>query len=225
MERGEKAVAEVVGFAATGFQIQPLDLWQQENLELKRRMGVEIPGEMLSAADLPEMLRTDIAGADCLILPDDGEGAIRPAELLKARFCELTGEALKLSLISTAVLLVILFVFYRRRAFHYALPIFASIAATAGMIGWCTGRLNFFHILCFFLIAGLGIDYVIFHNDSVQRNLKRMRKTVLTSALTSVIGFGMLAATSFEVTRSIGLTLACGLSFAYFFSLHFGNKS
>jgi predicted LPLAT superfamily acyltransferase len=81
--------------------------------------------------------------------------------------------------------------------------------------------LNFFHALCLFVFIGLGLDYTIFH---LSGSSKLLRRTVYFSFLTSLTGLGMLALTSFNVTRSMGITFAFGLFFCYFFSLRDGKN-
>jgi predicted LPLAT superfamily acyltransferase len=109
---------------------------------------------------------------------------------------------------------------FAKKSPRYILPTAAAVASTLGTMGWIGEPLNFFHSLCLFVFTGLGLDYTIFHLSNRSRTL---RKTVLFSFLTSLTGLGMLAFTSFSVTRSMGLTLALGLSFAYFYSLSGGN--
>ena len=86
-------------------------------------------------------------------------------------------------------------------------------------------QLTFFHALCFFVCTGLGLDYVIFHLEATaSATLPRTRRVVFVSFLTSASAFGLLALTSFPVTRAMGATLALGLFFAYFCSRCRANR-
>jgi len=152
-----------------------------------------------------------------------GQGAESPAGVTilepKAALSELfdayARETYRMLAISLGVLTVMLVVLFRTRSILYLLPIFAAAVATLGVLGWIGKPLNFFQALCFFVFTGLGLDYAIFHRGNPEPHT---RKVVLVSFLTSFVGLGMLAFTSFAVTSSMGVTLACGLGFAYYFS-------
>ena len=129
-------------------------------------------------------------------------------------------EAYRLLGISFVLLAALLAALFRRRFLACAGPVLAAAVATLGVLGWCGVRLTFFHALCFFVCTGLGLDYVIFHlgNPSL-----RTRRVVFVSFLTSAVSFGMLAFTSFPVTRAMGTALALGLFFVYLFSSCMGR--
>ena len=129
-------------------------------------------------------------------------------------------EAYRLLGISFALLAVLLAALFRKRFLAGVLPVASAALATLGVLGWCGVPLTFFHALCFFVCTGLGLDYVIFHlGDS----LPRTRRVVFVSFLTSAAAFGLLAFTSFPVTRAMGATLALGLFFVYLFSSCIGR--
>ena len=124
-------------------------------------------------------------------------------------------EAYRLLGISFVLLAALLAALFRRRFLACAGPVLAAAIATLGLLGWCGVPLTFFHALCFFVCTGLGLDYAIFHLGVPP---PRTRRVVFVSFLTSAVAFGMLAFTSFAVTRAMGVTLALGLFFAYLFS-------
>ncbi len=215
MAEGEKAVAAALGETGARFAVANLDAWQRENVALKAKMGVPLPGEFLTAADLPSFMTLKLPFGDGVILPADfgGQELDLRAEMVR-RFDAYAAETYQLLAISFAILIVLLAVIFRRRLFAYVMPIMAAVLSTAGVLGWMGETVNFFHLLCSFVLVGLGIDYTIFHRASFNTS-----RVVLFSFLTSLVGFGMLAFTSFEVTRSMGLMLGVGLFFAYLFSL------
>ena len=140
---------------------------------------------------------------------------IEPKRELMELFDAYAHEAYRLLGIAFAFLMVLLAALFRRRFFACAVPVAASALATLGVLGWCGVQLTFFHALCFFVCTGLGIDYVIFHlGDPAPRT----RQVVFVSFLTSAAAFGLLAFTSFPVTRAMGSTLALGLFFSYLFA-------
>ncbi len=139
-----------------------------------------------------------------------------PRATLERLFAQLFRSTLALLGASLAVLVALLLAVFRRRVLLYAAPMVASVAATGGMLGWLGLPLTSFTLLCFFVMVGLGLDYVIFHRGSPAPGTRR---TVLASFLSSLAGFGLLAFTEFPVTRAMGVTFAFGLLFAYVFSL------
>ncbi|MBR1588999.1 MAG: hypothetical protein IJ658_11820, partial [Kiritimatiellae bacterium] len=133
----------------------------------------------------------------------------RAVEDLFATFSSATMQLLGWSL---AVLAVLLMLVFRRRAVGYVASLAATFAATAGMLGWLGVPVTFFTLLCFFAVAGLGLDYAIFSRSSPAPSVRR---TVFFAFLTSFAGLGMLSFTDFAVTRAMGVTFACGLFFAW----------
>lgn len=128
-------------------------------------------------------------------------------------------ETYWLSLWSFAALIIILLITFKKQIFRTILPITCAFIATIGTLGWLNETITFFHVLAFFVFAGLGIDYAVFfaHNTSASR-------TVLYSFLTSFIGLGALSFTSFAVTRGMGMTIALGLAYSYIFAISFQPK-
>ena len=214
---GEKAVAAAFGESGTRFAVVDLRRWQVENAALKAKMGVEIPGEFLEASDLPDAMTLRLPWHDAVILPAAFDRyPIDFRQELTDLFDRYAKRSYRLLAESFAILLVLLVLIFRKRFFSFVAPIAAAVLATAGMLGWIGEPVNFFQLLCFFVLVGLGIDYTIFHKSVRRADTSRV---VLFSFLTSLVGFGMLAFTSFQVTRSMGITLGFGLLFAYFFSI------
>ena len=196
--------------------------------KLIRSMCVKANGRVLLVSPLP------IGESDCsqppqregrnLLRPPGASAAgvtiVEPKRELMSLFDAYAREAYRLLGISFVLLAVLLAALFRRRFLAAALPVAAAALATLGVLGWCGVQLTFFHVLCFFVCTGLGLDYVIFHlGDS----LPRTRRVVLVSFLTSAAAFGLLAFTSFPVTRAMGATLALGLFFVYLFSSCIGR--
>ncbi len=145
---------------------------------------------------------------------------VEPKRELISLFDAYAREAYRLLGVSFVLLAALLAALFRRRFLAAALPVAAAALATLGVLGWCGVRLTFFHALCFFVSTGLGLDYVIFHLGNPP---PRTRRVVFVSFLTSAAAFGLLAFTSFPVTRAMGATLALGLFLAYLFSSCIGR--
>ena len=250
MARGEAKFASLSGGGA-GLRIVNLTRWQKENAALKAKLGEEPGGVFLSAADLPAGLAFTREGEDFLVLPEAAASAIVGErgmsvdlrKLLQSLFARFMSE----SLVQAGVALTLLFVaavcVFRRRAFSVFLPPAAAAVLTFLSLVLMQEPITFFHLLCFFILIGLGIDYAIFHriaepNREVfpaevdwlripgEKGCLRLSNTpiVFFSFLTSLVGFGLLAFTSFPVTRGMGITLAIGLFWAYSLSLPLGDR-
>jgi predicted exporter len=77
--------------------------------------------------------------------------------------------------------------------------------------------ITFFHLLGLFIVIGLGMDYAIFHIN-MKKNAEL--RPVFYSFLTSFIGFGLLAFTSFFLIAAMGMILAIGIAVSYVVSLY-----
>ena len=179
--------------------------------KLVRSMCVKADGRVLLVSPMRQG-----EGGRSLTPQPPGVSVVEPKHELTNMFDAYAREAYRLLGISFVLLAAFLAALFRRRFLACALPVAAAALATLGVLGWCGVQLTFFHALCFFVCTGLGLDYVIFHlGDPAPRT----RRVVFVSFLTSAAAFGLLAITSFPVTRAMGATLALGLFFAYLFSL------
>ena len=217
LAEGERTVAAALG-GVRRLAVEDLRAWQERNAALKAKMGCAVPGDFLAAGDLPDWMTLAFGGTDYVLLPEGfGEHVVDPRRRLEELFDRVAGETYRQLAASLAVLVAVLAVLFRRRFAAFVAPVAAAIAATAGTLGWIGEPVGFFQLVCFFILAGLGIDYAVFHRGGTAD--AGVRRVVLFSFLTSLVGFGMLGFTSFPVTRTMGLTLGSGLAFAYLFSL------
>ena len=137
---------------------------------------------------------------------------LEPKRALEELFAGFSSATLHLLGFSALVLAVLLAVIFRKKAISYVLSLCATFAATAGVLGWLGTPVTFFTLLCFFAVAGLGLDYAIFSRNRANPDTER---TVFFSFLTSFVGLGMLSFTGFAVTRAMGTAFAVGLFFAW----------
>ena len=145
-----------------------------------------------------------------------GVEVLEPRATLERMFGTFTAATEVLLAWSFGAFALLLALAFGRRVLHYMAPVAMTLVATAGVLGWAGIPVTFFTYLCFFVLAGLGIDYAIFHLSAPS---PETRRTVLYAFLTSFVGFGMLSFTDFPVTHAMGVTFAVGLFFAYAFSL------
>jgi predicted exporter len=98
------------------------------------------------------------------------------------------------------------------------LPSALASAVTLGLFGWCGVPVNLFVLLALWLVLGLGVDYGIFLRHG-RTALPTAVLSVSLSAVTTLLAFGMLAASSTPFIRSIGLTLLFAISFSWLFAM------
>ena len=122
----------------------------------------------------------------------------------------------RLLAICAICLLALLTVFYKKRAIIYLMPSVLAILLSICILTWFGQPITFFHMLSFFIVIGLGLDYTIFNLNT---NTNEEMRPILFSFLTSFIGFGLLAFTSFLLIKSMGITLGLGLGLSYLISL------
>ncbi len=224
MARGEAKLSDVMGDTVSQLVLVPLVQWQEENAALKAKMGT-VPSTFLTPADLPLWMTLSLNGIDYIMLPKSvaGEG-YQPVDLkgaLADLFAALARETYVLLAISFGVFLVATLLVFRRRFIQLVTPVACAVVCTFATLAILGEAINFFQLLTFFILVGLGIDYSIFQRSDPT---PISRRVVFFSFLTSLAGFGFLAFTSFPVTHSMGLTLAIGLFFAYVFSLSNGDS-
>lgn len=238
MARGEAKFASLSG-ESTGLRLVNLTRWQEENAALKARLGEEPSGSFLTASDLPAGMAFTRGGDDFLVLPESAAEAIvgrsgTSVDLRKTLqdiFARFMGESRREAAYALVLLFVGALAVFGRRVLSIFFPPTAAVVLTLLTLGVLREPITFFHILCFFIIIGLGIDYAIFHQggDRPRAEGEKVGESfgpsiVFFSFLTSLVGFGLLAFTSFPVTRGMGLTLAIGLFWAYFLSLARGDR-
>ena len=115
-----------------------------------------------------------------------------------------------LLLLSHGVVLLTLWLRYRRGAWRAWLPTVIASALTLALLGWIGQPLQLFNVLALALLLGVGVDYGIFlleHQGDGSAWL-----AVVIGGATTWLSFGLLALSSTPALRSFGLTLAIGLA-------------
>ncbi len=138
------------------------------------------------------------------------------SETLTQHIEKYSHETYRLLAICAVCLIALLSLFYKKRAVIYLIPSVLAILLSMCVLTWFGQPITFFHMLSFFIVTGLGLDYTIFNLNT--DNSKEMRP-VMFSFLTSFVGFGLLAFTSFFLIKSMGITLGLGLGLSYLISL------
>lgn len=116
-------------------------------------------------------------------------------------------SALRLLVVAYAGIALFLLLFYRKLSALTVLIL--PLAATASVIVGFTVLgigLSLFHVMAFFLVLGLGLDYGIFVYTMDPDDSLSIR-AIFISAITSLLSFGLLALSSTPVVQGFGLTL------------------
>lgn len=124
---------------------------------------------------------------------------------------------LLLGVVGVVVLALLSYCYGFRAALGICGPVLAGISCVFGVLAAFGVPLTLFHVLACYLILGLGCDYAIFR-ASQQGSQTLPALAVGISFLTSWAMFGVLAFTSFSVTRDMGLAVSVGLTVAYVLS-------
>lgn len=173
------------------------------------------------------------------LLPDDPQllaktppawsRADSPVRLVsQTRFRQSMEQALQrdftrfLLLAASAVAVLLLVLFRRpRKALIAAVPVISALAALAGGMGLMDKGLTIYSLLSAVLAMGLCVDYGIFMTLRAEReHASSTDQAVLLSGLSTIIGFGALAAAQHPALHGMGLAvlfaLAGGLPAALF---------
>jgi predicted exporter len=91
----------------------------------------------------------------------------------------------------------------------------ALTLATLGLTGVSA---NLFNVLALLLVLGMGVDYAVFMREG-----RHARATVimaiLLAGLMTLLSFGLLAGSATPFIRSLGLTVALGVSYTFVLAL------
>ena len=201
----------------------------------KRRFKLNTNSKPISLSDYDGTLAGELLNS-MLVKTSSGYTAIVPltgtsnlnsklpngAEKLGARdfvnraFDSYLDSALRVLALCFCVVCIFFAFIFRSSVFRLIAP----IALSAGLVLfflWSLGSsINLFHVLAFYILAGIGIDYAIFHLSS---SSLETRSAVFLSFLTSFIGFAALIFTPFSAVSSMGFVLAVGLAGTYLISL------
>ena len=116
--------------------------------------------------------------------------------------------------VTCGVIFMILLLRYRlkKALLILAVPVIA-ISITILGLALLGEHLSLFHILPFFLLIGLGVDFgIFFAEDEAGQLSSSTLLTVLLSALTTLFSFGLLTLSTTSAIHSFGLSMLIGLS-------------
>ena len=129
-----------------------------------------------------------------------------------------------MSLVGLGLVFVFALLFWRYRNGKLAsaamLPAVLAAIATTAILGWMGTPLNIFHAIGLALVLSMGVDYGIFvvEGRASRTDAARSLVSVLTATVTTILSFGMLAVSSNPALRSLGTTIALGMTLAFVLS-------
>ena len=103
-----------------------------------------------------------------------------------------------------------------RRMPRVLAPPVLGIALTLATLGYLGQPLTLFHWMALMLVLGVGANYAVFLFEGEPHTTDRpgaMYASVLLSALTALLSFGLLSLSSLPALRDFGLTLLLGIGF------------
>lgn len=101
-----------------------------------------------------------------------------------------------------------------REAARMLYPPLVALTVTLGALGWLGVPLNVFSVVALILILGLGRDYAVFLREVGPRE-RSPALAVTLSALTTLIGFGLLALSVIPALHAFGLATGIGILASY----------
>jgi len=159
------------------------------------------------AASVEQAVVAAVPDADLLI----------PARLAAAGVTEIRAELLRLGGLSIVGILVLLTLLYRepRKVFAAVVPCVAAVVWTAGVLAWIDRPWNAVSTCSMVLILGLGLDYGVFMVEAATHGRRQATShAVLMSALTTVVGFGILISADSPALNGVGTATLVGVAAA-----------
>jgi len=139
------------------------------------------------------------------------------------------------TLVSFALIFVLLILYFRSITLGtmMLLPIGLAILATMGMDGWANVPFSQITSSIFGIIIGIGMDFSIHAGSEMRRELERgasyigaveathvhLAKLLFLTSITTVLGFLALQFANLSFLQDLGITLAFGILFAFFYSV------
>jgi predicted exporter len=133
-------------------------------------------------------------------------------EASNAMYADYLGEALRLSLAGVAAIVLLLALALRSalRLARVLAPLAAAVLLVVAGLALAGVKLTLLHLVGLLLIVAVGSNYALFFDRIGDAPEARTLASLALAALTTVIGFGVLALADVPVLRAIGATVAPG---------------
>ncbi|HEX2684135.1 MAG TPA: 1-acyl-sn-glycerol-3-phosphate acyltransferase, partial [Ferruginibacter sp.] len=152
---------------------------------------------------------------------NDEHVTVLDKQYLTNRFVEIiNSDFTKIALMTSLLVLIVLLLAYGRieLALVSFIPMFISWIWILGIMGMAGIQFNIINIIISALIFGLGDDYSLFIMDGLlqeyktgKKNLSSFKSSIILSAVTTVVGLGVLIFAKHPALRSIALISIIGI--------------
>ncbi len=134
---------------------------------------------------------------------------------------------LKTVLLATALVVVILLIFFRslKKTIMALLPTALALTTTAGLMGYLGISINLINFIIIPILIGIGLDDGIHIIDrfretgDIGQTLTSTGRSILLTTLTTCLGFGSLALAQYHVLSSMGMLTIIGVSSCFIYSV------
>jgi predicted exporter len=154
----------------------------------------------------------------------DGVRFVDPTGDLSALLGAYRHRALILIAVSTALMIPLLAARYGwRGAVRVMMPATAAIALTPPLLALVGVGFSFFAAMGLVLVLSIGTDYALFCVEDHQRDPATL-VSVCLAMLTTLLSFGVLAASDVAAVRAFGSTMLVGVGLAFILAPSVGEK-
>jgi predicted exporter len=116
-----------------------------------------------------------------------------------------------LLLLGYALVFAALWLRFRRQAWRALAPTLVSSLMAVAAVGLLGEPFQLFHVLALWLLLGMGVDYGIFLLEHPSRQAGEAWLAVGLGAVSTLLSFGLLAASSTPAIHGFGLAMAVGV--------------
>lgn len=194
---------------------------KMESLLMKRKDGWSAILPLRGVTDAESIAReiAVIPGAQAVLLDVKRES--------NALYRSYRQDALAYALLGAGAIVVLLFASLRapRRVFDVLAPLVAAVVAVTAVLAAGGRELSLFHLVGLLLVVAVGSNYSLFFDCQMPSSQDRERTIVslLFAALSTMIGFGVLAFSNVPVLNALGATVGMGAIMALAFSAILGR--
>lgn len=146
-------------------------------------------------------------------VPDEIPYSIYPNKLMQKIIDVYKTKTYKVLAISFVCLLGVLSFLYCKKVLLYIFPSILSLGCLITILSWMNIQITFLHLLSFFIVIGVGIDY------SIMNLSHGSTKAELCAFLSNLVCLVMFSFVDFQLISSIGFSLGIGLLLSFVFSL------
>jgi predicted exporter len=155
----------------------------------------------------------------------DGVTYISAIEETTAALKHLRHSALWLLLLAFGLIGTLMFLRFRSLRASFSVLVIPAISLISVILSLVALdiAMTLFHVMALFLVLGLGMDYVIFVKE-MAADPEQTLSAVVLSAVTSLLSFGLLAASNLPAVSGFGLTVLIGNSLNLFGGLILASR-